>query len=741
MVGAQSGRTLVVIAVAVATAVLWISLGIQEGLEGEIRVLIDRVGANLFYVHQGGDRFDDDDRAALADRPQIAAVAGEGGLSTGFFPGQPYAITRLEVSDNYLEVFQLPLAAGRSFIAQDEAVAILGWEVKEVVFGETDPLGQTFEGATVIGVLSPIPPDDHVRRRLNRLILVPPGIAPRPALLHLQPRNGPYWAMIVRAQYTMGDAQSAVMDAFPEATIRSISDRYGRYFDAERTLNRLLVVSSLGMFLLAGTTVAGLLFLSVIQRGREIGLRRAVGATRPAIVRLFLGIGLKLTAVGGVIGIMLGQTACLALPLFGVTTGLSRLHLLVLPLSIAVGLLSGLYPSRQAARMTPVGALSLRSLASRRSYGIGSGKLVAALTVIIAAGGLFLLVNLVAASQQFLEGLWGEIDEQTLLVGAPRQSIRFPPNLSPQGVAALRELPGVEQAVIAAFSTVRIAGSGLLGLSLCAVGVGYEEFNLLAIDRGRDLSAEELQEGKPVTLIADVLAAELFADDDPIGQTVTADGIDYTVVGVFNAKYIMPILPAWMIAPYRSVGRSALLRYSFWVKTTPEADLQKTTASIVELFQGLHPDRAKVEIIAPAAQLNQWRDFLSDVADRLGMLVGLGLLIGAGAVFNLVSFLLLLRTRELGLRRAVGATKKRIVLLGMKEAFKITIFAGIIGIGLGLIGAGPLLRWFRLPDSVDFSWGWVIVAVTVGIGIFAGGWPAWQASKPSPADTIRSGAQ
>lgn len=731
-----SGRGLILIAVALATAVLWISLGVREGLEAEIRALADRIGANLFYVHAEAD-FGEDDLARLANLAEVAGVAGEGTYSTGYLPGQTYNITRLEVSSNYLNVFQLPLAAGRSFTPQDKAVVILGWEVKEAIFGEANPVGQTLDGAEIIGVLAQIPSDDELRRRLNNWVLVPAGSGPKP-FAQAGSSERPYGALLVRARGNTRRAQSAVMRALPGATTTQISKRYQMYFHTERTTNRLLVISSLVMLVLAGTVVAGLLSLSVMNRSWEIGVRRTVGATTQDILRLFLVEGVWLAGAGGIAGICLGELVLFLVPSIGDSASIGAVHALVLPLTLTVGLLASLHPSWQAARISPARALSLRTLEGRRRYGIGGGRLIAALAVIIASSGLFLLINLVESSQESLTSLWGSIDERTFLVQSPRQSILAAPDLSARDLPSLQVLPGVEAAVVSGSRPVRIDGTNSPVITVEGVGNGWEDLGLLNIEQGRDLSASEIEEGEKVALVAKGVASTMFKEVDPIGQRLNIRNTLYTVVGVFNDNIALWTLGAQVIVPYKCFEGS-WFDHSFFIYTSSEAKPGEVRAAIVDLFQGIYPDKAKVEIVAPAVQVAEWRQTLTATASRLGILVGLGLLLGAIGVFNLVSFLLLLRTRELGIRRAVGATSNRIVTLGVVEALKITVPAGLIGLSLGLAGTGPLQRFLGQPPSLSWNWAWIIVATAIGVGLLAGGWPAWRVSRLSPAEVMRRG--
>lgn len=737
-------RGLVGTAVALATAVLWLSLGAQLGTQKEVQALIDQVGANAFYIIRGEvERLSEADRALVAGLPGVDEVAGEGVELTHYEPDQLYTLTQLEVSPNYLEAMRLPLAAGRAFAPNEKGVAIIGWEVKETLFRETDPVGQTIvvggSECQIIGVLSPIPAGDFLRDKFNRLVLVPLGTRSQ-FLSQFSQEKGDYWALLVRAK-DMEEATASARKVFPELEIRPIHQAYSVYFRTEQLLSQTMLASSLGIFLLAGLTMTGLLWVTTLERGWEGGIRRAVGATRGHIFALFVGEGVRLAATAGLAGILVAWALFPVFHRLGRNLVLGPVHGVVFPFALAVGALACLYPAWQTARMSPAQALSLRTLEARRLHGVRVGYLTAALTLSVGIAALFLLLTVTNTAERELRLTWGPLDDQVFLVSAPtKRPILPPPEVSLADARALASIPGVKDVVVLGRATSTVQGNtGHVIATTCGVGAGFADLPLLTIKRGRALRPEELAQGMTVALLSDTLATSVFDDEDPIGKTVQIGGVNFTIVGTFQETLTTLFTMGRVVISYAALAER-WLDHSFWVRTTPQADVAKVEQSVVAEFQDLYPGKAKVEIINPARERAKEMQSIQLFLGQLGLVSGASLVTGAASVFNLISLLLFLRTREMGIRRAVGAGSWHILGLGMGEALKIAILAGTMGLGLGIGGMWLLVQFRVFPvGRLDPMTLGVTMATACGLGILAGGWPAWRVSRLPPAEALRRG--
>ena len=729
-------------AVALAAVSLWIGFGLHYAVRGEIRHLLDRIGGNVFYVyHEGGtvEGFREEDRVRVASLPEVAEAAGESATTTGYVPGATYALTYFEVSAEYLSVMRLEFTQGRGFSSDDRGVAVLGSEVAHVVFGNEDPVGQYLEGLRIVGVLAALPEDDTVREPLSRRVLVPLGAAPRGALGAA--RMTSYWALWIRPTGSIDAAIRAIDRLIPDLHVARLSTRYGWAFAAERTANRFLLFSTAGLFVLAGTIVAGTLSLSSLSRRWEIGVRRAVGARGTSIARLVVRDGLALTLGGGLIGVLLAFAAFPLVARFDISLELGVLHLAVLPLLVALGLLSGLVPAVRSARLSPSEALAARTGDGDEGRALGAGFFVIAVSAAIAAYALYAFLVLGGETLCLLDALSGDIDERTLLASPPRQSILYPPELTPEDRVALDTLSDIELVVVTGSRRLRsINGVNRLGLSLTGVGPGYEDLKLFQILAGRDLTAEEIEAGTKSVLLSDLLAHEVFGERDPVEQMILLDGRAFRVVGVYSSP--LPILSTApvIVAPYDALELLSGPPHAagFWVRAAPDADLKGVSARIVDAFRERYPGNADVAIHVPAAAIAGIRQDLDGIARRLALLIGAALLLGAANVFHLIRFRLALRRRELAIRRAVGATNAAIVRLGAAQGLLVGIIAAAIGLAAGVATVRPLAGSLGMEvAAISPRYLAATFAALLAIGAAAGGSAGWLASRGTPATALR----
>ena len=730
-------------AVALATAVLWIAFGLQNEVQHEIDALLDRIGASVFYLFPTDhSRIGDDALAQFASLPFVSEAGGEGSSSTTYIPDEEYTLTYFEVSAGYFDVMRLPLVRGVAYSADDSHVAVLGAEVARVVFGDEDPIGQKIDGLPIVGVLDEIPADDSIREWVNQRILVPAGSAPN---LRFGGRAKPYWAIWIRASGPIDDAIQAVEREFPDWTVRRASKRYENVFSMEASVNRLLVFSSAGLFVLAGTIVSGTLSLSSLSRRSEIGVRLAVGARGGDIARLLIADGLQLTIRAGLLGVLAGM---LAFPLaellgFGLRLGVS--HLAIVPLILVVGVLSSLIPGWANARLSPVRAMSFRGGSGGRRGLFGGGFLIVSVSAAIGAGALYVLLSLGAATNQYLDGLLGDVDERTLYVAAPRQSILSPPQLMADDAEILAQIPELDLVVpVSMIGGVKLSGSDALGRSLHAVGSGYATLHYLPIVAGRDLTAEEIESGTRSALLSVDAAQAIFGDEIPLGSSLSANGKRYTVVGLFASNQLSVSRGMWTVVPFRSYSdeQRDFDAHAFWVRVAPGSDVDAVVAEVRGLLKAEYPDRADVEIVSPAAGLGDIRATLSGIALRLGLLIAGALFLGAANTFNLIQFHLALQRRELGIRRAIGGADSSIMWLGGRQGLRVAVLAAALGLTGGVFTANAFREMLQLPMAVAANRNLALaISAIVALGLLAGAAAGKSATKGSPADALRRGRE
>ena len=739
----RPGQWVAMTAVAIATAVLFIAFGLHQAVEYELAALLERIGANVFYFSlEDHADLGEADRAMIASLPEVSMAAGEGGTSTRWDPRDIYSLTHMQVSAEYLELMRLPFSAGGAFSSQGRQGVVLGADVARAVFGDEDPVGLEIDGLPIVGVLEAIPEDDVIRSKLNGRILVPPGLSPD--LASGQESALPFWALWIRPSGSIDDAIQAIQRVFPNMRATYAAERYKWAFSMERQVNQLLLAASLGLFLLAATIVSGTLSLSALSNRREIGIRAAVGAQGSDLVRLLVRDALALVLIAGLAGAVLGWIAYPFANMLGLSLRLGGSHLIIIPLLCLLGIASSFAPGWRNARLSPVQAMSTRGFGQGRHGKLGAGFLVVAVSAALGACALYLFLFMGAAADSSLSRFVGDMDDRTLVVSPPRRSILYPPRFTADDALALERIPELESVVLVGAT---ISGFGDVPRSeahtVRVVGQGYADLRLLPMLEGRDLTAAEVCADAESAILSSDAALRLFGEDSPLGQTVVAGAVTYTVVGVFPSTAISIPMGTWMVAPYGSYPEPCKgFDHIIWARVSSEADLETTAERIRETIRQQHPGRADAAISTPDAAIADSRALLRGIGYRLAMLIAVALFLAAANTFSLIRFHLALQRRELSIRRAVGAVDSSIMWFGGAHGLRIAVIATALGLSGGVLCASLLRDAMGLQISaLSVEYLALTAIVILPLGLIAGGSAGWMATRGSPAEALRRGRE
>ncbi len=374
----RSALTTLGVLIGVLSVVLLVAIG--QGARSEITGAIEGLGSNLLFVLPGdGDFGGGPQRSSFVaddiERVDRSLPGGEGraagyviGAEAVQAEGNRFNATVFGITENYLGVVDRTIARGQSLSRSDVAtgrrVAVLGASSAETLFPGQDPIGRTVSlGAIryrVVGVLERVGttafgPD------VDRQVLIPISAAQR---LFGSTRVD---AIFVRAESTVGieadreAARSALAERLEEDEFSVVSqdEIIGVVGDILQILTWVLAAIAGISLLVGGVGVSNIMLVSVSERTREIGLRKALGARTRDITRQFLFEAVALTGLGGVVGLALGIGAAELVAAFApVPAEVTWWSIaLALGVSVLVGLVFGVLPARRAGQLDPVTAL------------------------------------------------------------------------------------------------------------------------------------------------------------------------------------------------------------------------------------------------------------------------------------------------------------------------------------------------------------------------------------------------
>jgi putative ABC transport system permease protein len=273
-----------------------------------------------------------------------------------------------------------------------------------------------------------------------------------------------------------------------------------------------------------------------------------------------------------------------------------------------------------------------------------------------------------------------------------------------------------------------------------------------SIAEGRFLTAADENTDAAVTVIGATTAQELFGFRDPVGQTVTVNGLPLTVVGVLNtvgasASSATTNLDDQAVVPISTAanrifgGSSRTSVQSIYLEATSSATLsaayQEADSELLRLHQ-VSAASADFTISSQQSLLTTATSVDKTLTELLASIAAISLLVGGIGVMNIMLVSVTERVREIGLRKALGATQRAIRRQFLVEASVLGLAGGILGAGFGLAGAVLLPHVVSNPITISPTATVGAIVVAMGIGIGFGVYPATRAARLAPIDALRS---
>jgi putative ABC transport system permease protein len=265
---------------------------------------------------------------------------------------------------------------------------------------------------------------------------------------------------------------------------------------------------------------------------------------------------------------------------------------------------------------------------------------------------------------------------------------------------------------------------------------------------GRIFTPQEVRVAQPVLVLGSQVAAKLFEGNDPLGKEVKIAGLPYRVIGVVEPQGTLfgLSMDKFAIMPYSAPARRHICPINILdevvYKTNSSSALlvaMGEAEAAMRARRGLKPTQANnFTIETSEAILDFWKRLTKVLFTALPLLVGISLVVGGIVIMNIMLMAVTERTREIGIRKALGAKRSDIMAQFMVEAATLSTVGAGLGIGAGL-GLAFLVRALTPLPAAIATWSlFIAVALGMVVGVAAGSYPAYRASKLDPIAALRA---
>ena len=382
--------------------------------------------------------------------------------------------------------------------------------------------------------------------------------------------------------------------------------------------------------------------------------------------------------------------------------------------------------------------------------------LLTMLGIIIGVGAVIAMVAIGNGAKAQIESEIANMGQNVIMVfsgsltrGGVRGGWGSAPTLTLEDAQAiLREVPGVVAVSPEVRSSFRIAvGNQDWYTQVLGVSAEYLQIRNWACEAGTGFSEMDVRSANKVAILGRTVATQLFGDEDPIGKIVRIRNIPFTVVGVLKSRGFSMVgfdQDDLVLVPYTTAMRRLLnvtnLR-TIIVQAQSAQLLPFIQDQITLLLRQLHKIGADKEDDFTVRTQQDIAEFATaqsrTMTILLGAIAGVSLIVGGIGIMNIMLVSVTERTREIGIRMAVGARPKDILLQFLIEAVTLSVLGGFLGIGLGVAVAHAIASktgWPILTPMYAVVGAFVFSAV---IGIFFGFYPARKASRLDPIEALR----
>ena len=370
------------------------------------------------------------------------------------------------------------------------------------------------------------------------------------------------------------------------------------------------------------------------------------------------------------------------------------------------------------------------------------------LGIIIGVGAVIALITSVSAVTDYIMEQFSSLGAGTITISAPGTALKY--GLSENDLSEIEEMDNVKGIAPSVTVTAKVVRNDYVSDDVTITGKNEDYFqkNNEMVTYGRSFTPQDMDGTVTVCLIDDELAKTFFLGEDPLGKTIRVGGITYTVVGLCNPDDTMTDMmvgitdsDGTIYIPYKNAmnmnGTNRVNSLDVYVDDTDKTDelVDRLEAYLDNVFN----DADNAYSIINMESLVEMMDDMSDIMTKLlAGIASISLLVGGIGIMNMMLVSVTERTKEIGLRKALGAEPGIIQLQFLIESIILSLLGGIIGILFGELLSYIALNAIDTEFRVNMSAVALGFFFSLGVGIIFGWAPARKASNLNPIDALRS---
>lgn len=315
---------------------------------------------------------------------------------------------------------------------------------------------------------------------------------------------------------------------------------------------------------------------------------------------------------------------------------------------------------------------------------------------------------------------------------------------SESDIEELKSKPGIKE-IAPAFTQGSVNlkdGNNTYTTSLEASTPGYSQIRKLNVSSGRFIEQRDVDNRYNVAVVGIDVANELYGNTNIVGQTMSVNGIDFKIIGVLEPqgstmggsgddKIILPLSTAQRLLKNTEIR-------TFYIEAV-DKDSVSTAMGYIQLFlnKKFKNDTSSYRIFDQTSLLETANETSNNMTAMLSGIAAISLIVGGIGIMNIMLVSVIERTREIGIRKAIGAKRSTILVQFLIESAVISCLGGITGVALGFLTSYFAETVFRMPVRISGSVVTIAVIFSAMVGIIFGMYPANKASKLNPIDALR----